>query len=102
MYCFFGGGRGKKYIIMVTNSQLFGNHHDSWPRFWLMKLLIHKIAASHVTSKYPLTTVDMRVLHMAIEMAAVSISAAISHATQLLGYGKLRDSQEQAVREGTR
>ena len=41
---------------------------------------------------------------MAIEMAAASISAAISHATQLLGYGKLRDrdSQEQAVREGTK
>ena len=33
---------------------------------------------SHVTSKYPLTTVDMRVLHMVIKMAAASISAAIS------------------------
>ena len=32
-------------------------------------------------------------------MAAVSISATISHATQLLGYGKMRDNhdQEQAV-----
>ena len=34
-------------------------------------------------------------------MAAASISAAISHATQLLGYGEMRGShdQEQAVRE---
>ena len=44
--CFFVGGRGKN--MYGDYSQLFGNHWDPWPIFWLiepMKLLIHKIAA---------------------------------------------------------
>ena len=55
-----------------------------------------------MTIKYSLTTVDTCVLHNYGDRHAASISAAISHATQLLGYGKLRDSQEQAVREATK
>ena len=49
-----------------------------------------------MTIKDTLTTVNTRVLHNYGDRHAASISAAISHATQLLGYGKLRDSQEQA------
>ena len=33
---------------------------------------------SHVTSKYPLTTVDVRVLHMAIEMLAACCTASLA------------------------
>ena len=55
-----------------------------------------------MTIKYTLTTVNTRVLHNYRDRHVASISAAISHATQLLGYGKLRDSQEQAVREATK
>ena len=39
-----------------------------------------------MTIKYTLTTVNTRVLHNYGDRHAASISAAISHATQLLGY----------------